>query len=151
MSQKKTKKNPTGRPAAFTDKQIIAALKAAGGLQAEACRVLYREYGRTITRSAMSSLIARRPNLQKALAEIEEATLDFAEAQLMAQLEAGMPSAIAFYLKTKGRHRGYTTRLEVTGRNGGPVEVENFDVDKLSLEEARQLRELLARGAVADD
>ena len=28
-----------------------------------------------------------------------------------------------FYIKTKGKHRGYTERHQVEGKDGGPVEI----------------------------
>lgn len=45
---------------------------------------------------------ARRVN------EIETVTLDFAEASLMKQIKEGNPTSTIFFLKTKGKKRGYT-------------------------------------------
>ena len=51
--------------------------------------------------------------------------LDFAESKLFQKIKEGDSTAILFYLKTQGKARGYIERSEVTGANGGPVQVEN--------------------------
>ena len=43
----------------------------------------------------------------KAVKEIENIALDFAESQLHTQMKDGNTSATIFYLKTKGKKRGY--------------------------------------------
>lgn len=60
---------------------------------------------------------------RKAVAEIENVSLDFAESQLMKQMEGGNTAATIFYLKTKGKHRGYVERVEHTGPEGETIRV----------------------------
>lgn len=45
--------------------------------------------------------------------DIANVTLDFAESQLHKQIMDGNTSATIFYLKTKGKNRGYIERSEV--------------------------------------
>ncbi len=45
--------------------------------------------------------------------DIANVTLDFAESQLHKQIMDGNTSATIFYLKTKGKNRGYVERSEV--------------------------------------
>ena len=45
--------------------------------------------------------------------DISNITLDFAESQLHKQIKDGSTSATIFYLKTKGKNRGYVERQEV--------------------------------------
>ena len=47
--------------------------------------------------------------------------LDFAETMLMKHIREGDTTSLIFYLKTKGRERGYVERVEATGANGSPL------------------------------
>ena len=58
--------------------------------------------------------------------DIENVALDFAESQLHQQIGKGIPSSTMFYLKTKGKHRGYVERTEITGADGMP---NNFQIE----------------------
>lgn len=44
--------------------------------------------------------------------EIVEGLIDYAESQLMQQITAGNTSATIFFLKTKGKERGYVEKTE---------------------------------------
>ena len=50
----------------------------------------------------------------QAVRDVESVALDFAESKLHKLIESGNPVAIIFYLKTKGKARGYVERSEVT-------------------------------------
>lgn len=54
----------------------------------------------------------------KAVVEVAERELDFAESELKKLIKDGNPQVIMFYLKTKGRKRGYVERQE-TELSGG--------------------------------
>lgn len=54
----------------------------------------------------------------------EEDDIDFAETQLKREIVDRNVTAIIFYLKTKGKSRGYVERQEFTGKDG----VKIFDV-----------------------
>jgi len=45
--------------------------------------------------------------------EVKEGLLDFAEHQLLSNIKDGKTAEILFYLKTKGKKRGYIERQEV--------------------------------------
>tara|TARA_S200002703_G_scaffold30768_1_gene26765 strand:- start:171 stop:536 length:366 start_codon:yes stop_codon:yes gene_type:complete len=55
--------------------------------------------------------------------DINNIALDFAESQLHKQIRDGNTSATIFYLKTKGKRRGYVERQEITGADGLPNDI----------------------------
>ena len=98
---------PNGRPPKYTESQIIEALRQSGGILAAACRLL------GCARNTLRRYIRESPALQSAVAEINEQTLDLAEGQLLSKISEGHMTAIIFYLKTKGKHRGYVERAVI--------------------------------------
>ena len=52
---------------------------------------------------------------------VNEANLDYAESKLLSLIRQENPTAIIFYLKTKGKKRGYVERIE------NEVEVNPFE------------------------
>lgn len=49
---------------------------------------------------------------REAVRDIQEGLIDYAESQLMQQITAGNTTATIFYLKTKGKERGYVEKSE---------------------------------------
>jgi hypothetical protein len=115
----------------FTPEQVEAALRAAAGIRSAAARML------GCAPSTIGNYLGRYSALREIEAEILEQNLDLAETKLLSAIRDGNLTAVIFYLKTKGKARGYTERAEVTGADGGPI-----DVTKLSDEEL----ERIARG-----
>jgi len=61
---------------------------------------------------------------EKDCEEVEEKNLDFAESQLLKHIKADNITALIFYLKTKGKKRGYVERIETDELgNREPIEV----------------------------
>jgi hypothetical protein len=92
--------------------EVRAALIAAGGIDVFAAKSL------GCSTRVVRAYRARHPSLQKVVDDCIEANLDLAESQLIKAIENGSLSAIVFYLKTKGRRRGYAERRDVTGKDG---------------------------------
>ena len=65
----------------------------------------------------------------KQVRDIENVALDFAESQLHTQIGDGNTSATIFYLKTKGKKRGYIERTEVEQNTN--ININDFDISKL--------------------
>jgi len=68
----------------------------------------------------------------KAVQDIENVALDFAESQLHQQIKSGNPTSTIFYLKTKGKKRGYIERMENVNTN------KNLDLSDLTDEELEE-------------
>jgi len=100
----------------FTIEQIEEALRQSAGIRSGAAAKL------GCTPTTVSNYIARSKRLQKVAEEIVEETLDLAEGVLIKAISDNNLTATIFYLKTKGKARGYTERAELTGKEGGPVE-----------------------------
>ena len=58
----------------------------------------------------MRNYIKRHPSLQTVIEETVELNLDLAESNLIAEIGNNNMTAIIFYLKTKGKHRGFVER-----------------------------------------
>ena len=68
----------------------------------------------------------------QAVKEIDNIALDFAESQLHSQIKDGSTSATIFYLKTKGKKRGYVEKSEIDLTSGDNpfkvnVNIKGFD------------------------
>ncbi len=51
--------------------------------------------------------------LKEAVEEIQEAMIDFAESMLYKNMKVGKESSILFFLKTRGKARGYVEKQEL--------------------------------------
>jgi len=101
-------------------KEILQSLERHNGIVTSACGSI------GLARSTYYQWLQADPEFKAAVDEIQEVAIDFVESKLMekikgveVQSEKGVydlpPSdtAIIFYLKTKGKKRGYVERTEV--------------------------------------
>ena len=103
---------------ATTIKQIETALRATGGFVSQAAKKL------GISQSAVSNRLAKSEYLRKIREEIEESYLDLAESKLIKKINNDESGPIFFYLKCKGKKRGYIENhnLEVTTKDGAALQ-----------------------------
>src|SRR5262245_30739542 len=95
------------RPRRYSQHEVAEALRANRGLVTLAARRL------GCSRRTIANYVDRCPGVAEALTEAREAQLDVAEARLFQAIDEGELAAITFYLRTVGRHRGYSERHEV--------------------------------------
>ena len=99
---------------------MLKALENSLGVVTVACKQA------DIQRSTYYKWLKEDVEFAKEVREIENIALDFAESQLHSQMKDGSTSATIFYLKTKGKKRGYVERQELdvsTGENPFKVNV----------------------------
>ena len=96
-------------------KAMIEALEKSLGIVTTAAKAA------GIDRSTHYDWLKDDEDYRKAVDSIQDIALDFAESKLHKQIENGEVSSTIFYLKTKGKKRGYVERQELTGEDGGPI------------------------------
>jgi len=62
--------------------------------------------------------------------EASAVALDYVEAQLLTNIRHGDPTSAIFYLKTRGKQRGFVERTEVTGAGGEAINI-NLSVEQV--------------------
>ncbi len=115
---KKTKqvkaKGLQANKAAKTRRQnkVLEALKDTMGIVSQACEKA------GIDRKTFYKWKEQEADFAERVAEITERQIDFVESSLLKLVRECNPTAVIFYLKTKGKERGYSERIEVTGKDG---------------------------------
>lgn len=71
-----------------------------------------------ITRQTYYNWMKKDGDFARECKDIEERNLDFAEMKLINAIREGKTAELLFYLKTKGKSRGYVERQEITGAQG---------------------------------
>jgi hypothetical protein len=107
----------------FTVAQIERALKSQAGIQTAAARALQAETGKPCSRELVAQAVHRSKRLQDACAAAREFTVDMAEQIMVEALQNKDIVAAKFYLETLGKGRGFSKRLEMTGKDGRPLEI----------------------------
>lgn len=88
-------------------KAMIEALEKSLGIVTSACKSV------GISRNTHYTWLKQDEEYKEAVEDIENIALDFAESQLHKQIKEGNTAGTIFYLKTKGKNRGYVERTEV--------------------------------------
>ena len=88
-------------------KAIIEALEKSLGIVTTACKKV------GIGRTQYYQWLIDDKKFSEEVDDIQNIALDFAESQLHKQIGDGNTSATIFYLKTKGKKRGYIERSEL--------------------------------------
>ena len=112
-------------------KAMIAALTKTLGVVTTAVNIVKMD------RSMHYDWMALDPEYRKAVLSIEDVALDFAESKLHTRIGSGDTTATIFFLKTKGKKRGYIERSEV--QHDIPPAV--VGLEHLSFEQLMKLKE----------
>lgn len=87
--------------------KFLAALKQGYGIIATACEAI------GIGRSTYYRWYNSDPVFREQVDEVTETQVDFVESKLIKAIDAGDTTATIFYLKTKGKKRGYSDRVQL--------------------------------------
>ena len=96
-------------------KAMIQALEKALGIVTQACKVV------GISRQTHYNWMAADEDYKSAVEDLGDVALDFAESKLHKLIDSGNPAATIFYLKTKGKNRGYVERQEIAVAEKKPL------------------------------
>ena len=109
---------------------LLQALEKSLGVVTRACKQV------GIGRATFYRWLDEDKNFKDNVNSIQEVALDFAESQLFNQIQDGSTAATIFYLKTKGKRRGYVERQELEHSGGDkPVNI------KLVIDDDSELNE----------
>jgi len=99
-------------------KKLLAALEVSLGIVTEACD----KSG--LNRSRHYAWYKNDEEYRKAVDSIDSKFIDFAETHLKKQIENGSTTATTFFLRTRGRKRGYNEKQEIDLTSGNePIKI----------------------------
>ena len=115
-AKKKTATNKTKEVRAIKtakDKErMIEALTKSLGIVTNAVKVT------GISRTTHYAWMEKDPEYRSRVEEATDAQIDVVEGNLIQRIQEGDTTATIFYLKTKGKKRGYTERMEIAPAEG---------------------------------
>jgi transposase-like protein len=116
---KNTRNNMTNSD--ISKKAMLEALEKSLGVVTSACRAV------DISRETHYRWMRQDADYKQAVDDLSNVALDFAESQLHQQIKKGVPTSTIFYLKTKGKRRGYVERQEIAHEGLKTFEIEEVD------------------------
>jgi hypothetical protein len=102
----------------LTIDEIADAIRSEHGMITRAAAKL------NVSRISINKRVKRSQELQAVLQDAREGVLDDAETGLWIAIQNHEAWAIAFTLRTIGRHRGYVERQEIAGADGNELRVQ---------------------------
>lgn len=87
--------------------KMLKALEKSLGVVTTACKMA------KVGRTTYYEWLDKDPEFKKAVDDFNNIALDFAESKLYELIQEGNVTATIFYLKTKGKKRGYIERQEI--------------------------------------
>ena len=107
----------------YTVSQIKDALEKAGGFMSVTAEML------GCTRKTIYNYLDRYPELKEVCEDIREKYLDMGESELLKKIKKGSTPELIFFLKTRGKSRGYVEKQELDISSGNePIKI-NINLD----------------------
>ena len=104
-------------------KAMLDALEKSLGVVTSACKTV------GVGRTTHYLWMQEDKEYKAAVDELSDVAIDFAESQLHKQIKDGNSTATIFFLKTKGKKRGYIERQEVDVSSGKLFQIEVLGED----------------------
>jgi len=107
----------------LTKQRIIEAIPKAHGIkQAIADRL-------GVSRMTIHRYFEKHPELEEVALEYIEVVNDKAEHHLIKAVMEGNSWAVRYWLSTRGKHRGYSTKLESTFNSSNPMQTIGISIE----------------------
>jgi hypothetical protein len=109
-------------------KKLLKALEKSMGIVANACKIV------NLDRTTFYRYYNEDEEFKEAVDNMQDYVLDFAESKLLENIKDKKETSIIFYLKTKGRKRGYIEKQDVDvttkGKEMTAPQISFFDFEK---------------------
>lgn len=83
-----------------------------------------------IVRTTFYEWMKKDEAFKEQIEALNEKQIDFVESSLFKQIREGNTTATVFFLKTKGKNRGYIERQEITGKDGQPLQDRQLTIEE---------------------
>lgn len=133
--------NPEG---AMAEEDVAAALIVTRGHFADAAKILRR------SRQSVFNYVLKKQDLFDLREEIFETAMDDIERSYIDDALTGDTGAKKFFLTTRAKNRGYSTRVEHTGKDEGPIETSELSSVEIARCAAFTLRMAMQHGQLGD-
>ncbi len=94
---------------------MLKAMETSLGIVSTACKMA------NVSRNAHYTWMREDKQYKEAIDLIQESVTDFVESHLYKLVKEGNPAATIFFLKTKGKKRGYIERQEIEVTERAPL------------------------------
>lgn len=109
-------KNPTKQMRQTKKQKLLKALELSHGVVTQACRKA------GVSRAQYYRYLEQDEKFREAVDDIQESAIDFVESALFKQIQEGNITGQIFYLKTKGKNRGYIEKTQIQQETTGSIQ-----------------------------
>lgn len=116
-------------------KRLLSAMEKYNGIVSAACKAA------KISRTTYYGYINKDPEFKKQIDDIENIALDYVESKLFKLIEELNPASILFYLKCKGKKRGYIEKQEI--EHSGKVDNGGVNINVMKDSDVKEVQKLI--------
>ncbi len=98
-------------------KAVIEAMRKSLGVVTQACKIV------DIDRSTYYAWYKTDEDFKRECDDCSEIALDFAESKLYKQIDDNVPTSTIFFLKCRGKKRGYIEKTEIDFGDKPPIHI----------------------------